>query len=138
MRDQDIVNVLNEALQSDKEAVTKLINHRVKVNDELVSHPTITVTTDLELGLLGILNGITDFTISIVEDDDGNILEFKGKGMHDPMRFKWFVHNEEDKIVGCTESIAPFKNSIIEVNDRDYKIIDIDKNRHVLTVKELV
>lgn len=54
------VEVLNEALERDPEAITQLVNMRVDCNDELAAHPTIQ-TGFYEgvhrVGVLGLLNG---------------------------------------------------------------------------------
>ena len=59
------VRVLNEALEADPEAIHRLFNMRVSVNDELGQHPTIQVwsreetsTGQLELRVLGLINGL--------------------------------------------------------------------------------
>jgi rRNA maturation protein Nop10 len=59
---QRIVDVMNRALAEDPQAIASLVNQRVACNDALANDPTIQVgTTDagFDLGLLGILNGIT-------------------------------------------------------------------------------
>ena len=53
-----IVKTLNEALKLDKQAVVDLIEIRVSCNEALSEHPTIQVTHENKVGLLGILNGI--------------------------------------------------------------------------------
>ena len=58
---QDVVNLLNEALELDPLAVTRLVNSRVPCNDKLANHPTIQVVMDNKtalVGLMGIINGI--------------------------------------------------------------------------------
>lgn len=59
------VTKLNELLQLDPEAISKLIELRVRVNDVIAGHPTVTVTTDLELGLLGVLRHVTGEKIAV-------------------------------------------------------------------------
>ena len=56
---QEAVDVLNEALKMDREAIAKLINKRVKCNSDLISsNVEIVVTMDDKLGPLGLINGI--------------------------------------------------------------------------------
>ena len=55
------VTVLNDALERDPEAVTELVNMRVKCNESLAAHPTIQVQNssgEHRIGVLGILNGV--------------------------------------------------------------------------------
>ena len=55
------VEVLNDALERDPEAVTELINMRATCNERLAAHPTIQVQKYSEvhrIGVLGILNGV--------------------------------------------------------------------------------
>ena len=54
----DAVELLNQALFDDKEAITKLFQHRVSCNEALAYHPTIQVSEDFQVGFLGLLNGI--------------------------------------------------------------------------------
>jgi hypothetical protein len=55
---QDVIDVLNQAVALDKDAVEALVEHRVPCNSYLADHPTIQVTQDHKIGLLGILNGL--------------------------------------------------------------------------------
>lgn len=58
---EQIINVLNEALELDQNAIETLINTRVSCSVQLANHPTIQVRqskTEYRVGLLGILNGI--------------------------------------------------------------------------------
>ncbi|MBL6946003.1 MAG: hypothetical protein ISR47_05145 [Rhodospirillales bacterium] len=53
------VNILNEALDSDPEALTRLVNMRAECNDSLASHPLIEVGIYggvHRIGVLGLLN----------------------------------------------------------------------------------
>ena len=54
------VAVLNEALERDPEAVSRLINVRVDCNDRMAAHPTIQVADYgggvHKVGILGLLN----------------------------------------------------------------------------------
>ena len=57
---ESAVEVLNEALERDPEAMTELINLRVDCNARLATHPTIRVQkigNAYRIGILGILNG---------------------------------------------------------------------------------
>lgn len=82
------IQVLNEALEQDSNAIHALIRHRVVCNAALADHRSIQVGqyTDSKLfhvGLLGIINGIFGITptgrglIEMVVDDDGTILRFQ-------------------------------------------------------------
>jgi len=55
---QKIVDLLNEMAKLDPVATVKLVDSRVKCNDDLANHPTIQVTHTYEVGLLGVLSGI--------------------------------------------------------------------------------
>lgn len=55
---QDAVTLLNEALAADRMAVDVLINFRINCNQQLAFHPTIQVSADNRVGLLGLINGI--------------------------------------------------------------------------------
>lgn len=55
------VQLLNEALDRDPNAITQLVNLRVNCNEQLASQPKIqaTLTDDgYRIGILGLLNGI--------------------------------------------------------------------------------
>lgn len=95
------VRVLNEALQADPEAVSRLFAPEVGVNDELANHPTIkframrarkTTTGPLVdhwmMGLLGLINGLFGVVeggcgysesghIGMETDKNGEVLAFK-------------------------------------------------------------
>jgi hypothetical protein len=76
------VHALNEMIKKDPKAMTKLFKYRVKCNDNFIGDPTITVTMDDKVGLLGILNGIfgdEEFKcapIGLYLDSDENAVEF--------------------------------------------------------------
>ncbi|MBM10445.1 MAG: hypothetical protein CMF69_12925 [Magnetovibrio sp.] len=56
-----VVEILNDALERDPEAMTDLINLRADCNAQLATHPTIQVQKygDVyRVGVLGILNGV--------------------------------------------------------------------------------
>lgn len=65
-----MLNKLNELLSLDPEAISKLIDLRVKVNPDIINHPGITVTTDDELGILGVLRFISGENIAVETDGD--------------------------------------------------------------------
>ncbi len=55
------IKILNDALQRDPEAITKLVNLRVGCNVQLVNHPTIQTSIYhgiAKIGVLGLINGI--------------------------------------------------------------------------------
>ena len=55
------LKVLNEALERDAEAMTRLVNLRVECSERLSAHPTIQVGLYggvYRLGVLGLVNGI--------------------------------------------------------------------------------
>ncbi len=54
------VQVLNDALKLDRQAITDLVNMRVECNNELARHPTIQTGVyggAKRIGILGLLNG---------------------------------------------------------------------------------
>jgi hypothetical protein len=53
-----VVALLNEMLELDHAATVKLIERRVGVNDAMADHPTLQVSAEGRLGLLGVLNGL--------------------------------------------------------------------------------
>src|ERR1700733_4485439 len=52
------VELLNEALAMDAQAVTTIVGKRVGCNRTLAEHPTIQCRADLSLSVLGFLNGL--------------------------------------------------------------------------------
>ena len=58
----EMIQVLNEAIDLDEEAIRKLFQYRVECNEELADHPVIQVRDEGEgvfsISLLGILNGL--------------------------------------------------------------------------------
>jgi|GEM_PF-935247 len=58
------IEVLNQAVEADPEAMRALIAHRVPCNEKMASHPTIQVAAagasgrSARVGMLGILNGM--------------------------------------------------------------------------------
>jgi len=59
---QQVIDLMNEALNLDREAITNLVRTRVVCNKALTEHPTIQVGGEDpnigEVGLLGIINGL--------------------------------------------------------------------------------
>jgi hypothetical protein len=96
----DVIRVLNSAVECDKTAMHKLTEFRVRCNETLAQHPTIQVRTEKEsnssgaaalidvhrVGLLGILNGILgtdDFKQAYLAgsyDDEGKLIKFQLNG----------------------------------------------------------
>jgi len=82
MNAQDIVYLLNEVLELDKNAIFNLIEQRVFCNEDLGNHPTIMVTQEndkLFVGLLGIINGVVAWEDKVVVaqySEDGELLRF--------------------------------------------------------------
>jgi hypothetical protein len=72
---QDVINLLNEALELDKSAIKNLIHQKVSCNKKLAEHPTIHVSvnsknTEFKVSLLGMLNGlfgIADNGMGVIE-----------------------------------------------------------------------
>ncbi len=55
------IEVLNEIIRLDPEAISKLVSVRVKCNTEIANHPTVQVAkidNDFTVGLLGVINGL--------------------------------------------------------------------------------
>lgn len=56
----EAVKILNDALDRDPDAMTRLVDMRVTCNEKLAAHPTIQVFQhgdEFRLGILGLLNG---------------------------------------------------------------------------------
>ena len=69
------IKVLNEALERDPDAVTRLINVRVECNDRLAAHPMIDVGLYdgvPKISILGLLNGA-------LGDGPGGVIGAKGR-----------------------------------------------------------
>jgi hypothetical protein len=86
---QKMVDILNEALNADPDAVSKLFSHRIPCGDALADHPEIIVGPSVpedknsppDLGLLGLLNGMArrihpDHRIVSHYDDNGKLFKF--------------------------------------------------------------
>ena len=85
---KEILTVLNDAVACDTEAVSKLIDQRVRCNLKLAAHDTIQVQGDKDnlaatyVGLLGMLNGVIGVDrnvfgpITAIYDDKGVLQRF--------------------------------------------------------------
>lgn len=58
MKTRDVMDLLNDGLRLDQQAMQGLIDTRVPCNQALANHPTIRVRPGHSVGLLGIINGI--------------------------------------------------------------------------------
>ena len=70
------INVLNDSLERDPVAITKLVNLRVDCNSQLVNHPTIQTSAYhgvAKVGVLGLVNGIIGNSPSGVIGAEGTI-----------------------------------------------------------------
>jgi len=70
------IKVLNDALERDPVAITKLVNLRVDCSTQLVNHPTIQTSAyhDVaKVGVLGLINGIIGNSPSGVIGAEGTI-----------------------------------------------------------------
>jgi len=85
-----IVELMNEALRLDPEAVNEMCRYRVPINEKLASHPSIQVGDPqkdgfISLGLGGLLNGIAGAcdrdhwgaVSAIVDKEPGTIERFE-------------------------------------------------------------
>lgn len=83
----EVLAVLNDAVTTDRKAMTDLIEARVSCNRQLANHPTIQVRDfpgeGCRVGVLGILNGIfgiDDITgngiMAASYDKDGHLVGF--------------------------------------------------------------
>jgi hypothetical protein len=89
---EKIVDLLNEALVRDPEAMTALVKSRVPCNESLANHPTIQVAVEpgesieYSLGLVGLLNGLSkeEFLCSVwSEEEDPKLTGFCVLGARD-------------------------------------------------------
>ena len=61
---RDVVDLLNELLKADHDAILGLMNHRERVTDALANHPAVQVRehrgepSTCSIGLIGLLNGL--------------------------------------------------------------------------------
>lgn len=54
----NVIDLLNELSENDMEMMSCLIDARVECNQKTIDHPTVQVTKEDTVGLLGILNGL--------------------------------------------------------------------------------
>lgn len=84
---QQAVDLLNEALEIDREAIETLFSQRVAASKALGEHPTIQILThpggERTLGVLGLLNGIFGvdaeqwgFIASCHDDETDRLIKF--------------------------------------------------------------
>ena len=92
---QEVVNLLNEALALDYDAISKLVENRVSCNKAIADHPTIQVRYDRGtktgggaylVGMLGMINGLFDADsegngsiVAVYGDDNGEVNHFGNK-----------------------------------------------------------
>lgn len=60
---QDTVDLLNELIELDRQAIWNLISHRVKCSDSFKDHPSVQIgldtdTWEYDLEIIGLLNGL--------------------------------------------------------------------------------
>ncbi len=88
----EVIAYLNELVSVDKEAMERLIETRVRCNDQMAEHPTVQVVKggdgNTMVGLLGILNGLVGtqsdesnkpgwgFIAASYDDADGKLVRF--------------------------------------------------------------
>jgi hypothetical protein len=82
---QLLVDRLNEICDTDPEAMTALVSHRVRCGPALAAHPTVQIDGDKAggwIGFAGLLNGLCGSTLpggwprivpELSQDDDGSI-----------------------------------------------------------------
>ena len=62
-----VIEILNEALEADPDAMNELFNVKIPVNDDLLNHRTIQCSAHRkDFGVMGLINGI-------IGADDNNI-----------------------------------------------------------------
>ena len=84
---EKVVEFLNDALEKDRTAISKLVNDRVDCNDELAEHDTIQVKCyegEQSVGLLGLINGLFGknekgwgYLSALIDEDTGKVDEFR-------------------------------------------------------------
>lgn len=86
MNKEQLVDYLNNLLELDRGAISRLIGHRTQCNKALADHPTVQVSDTsgvYGVGLLGILNGLFPVdnrgfgAISAIIEDDGTVIRFE-------------------------------------------------------------
>ena len=91
------VDLLNEVLERDQEAITRLINMRVDCNESLASHATVKVQKfgdTHRIGVLGLLNGALGGSLSGDIGAKGTIDSNTGRFT----QIKAFVDLREDRL----------------------------------------
>jgi hypothetical protein len=91
------LQVLNEALDLDPEAVTRLVNLRVECNAGLAGHPTIQVGAYhgvVKIGILGLINGVVGDSPTGVIGAKGTIDRASGQFI----KVRAFVDLREEKV----------------------------------------
>jgi hypothetical protein len=93
----DIVKLMNDTLRLDSRAIQTLCNFRTKCNDKLANHPTIQVTAQNMVGLLGILNGICGlrYRVCACYDEHHELYGFK-VAEYDGQEFKGLIDVESN------------------------------------------
>lgn len=79
------IDILNEALEADREAICKLLDYKVECNDSLANHATIQVgmlNGKSQVGMLGIINGLfgvdeDGYGFICYEYDNNGVIRFK-------------------------------------------------------------
>lgn len=85
----DVIGLLNELLEKDRDAVVPLFTRRVPCNEAIAKHPTVQVSYSksngiAHLGVLGLLNGLFGVDdrnwgvlgMEVDEQDNDKILKF--------------------------------------------------------------
>jgi len=77
-----VVAFLNSALDQDEETVNKmLLNISIHADQEMIDHPTVQVTMDGRLRLIGLLNGLVSDRENVIQmlmnEQDDRILGFR-------------------------------------------------------------
>lgn len=123
------VALLNEACRLDQSAMQQLAAHRIKCNEQLANHETIQVTSERELGFIGLINGIierlTGERIAAIYDDREKLLKFAA---FKPARITWeewkaeFIRLCKDKLGWTDDEIGnawPFDTLKEQYYDQD-------------------
>lgn len=72
---EEIVELLNELLETDRAAIAALTANRVPCNQKIADHPTVQVASQNDgytLGMIGLLNGICDGRLMAEFEEDPN------------------------------------------------------------------
>ena len=80
-----VIELLNRLLETDPDAISELVNHRVTCNEAMAAHPTVQCgkrINNYTVGLIGILNGCFGVNekgwgpITIEVNTRGHVLRF--------------------------------------------------------------